>query len=76
MAELLTARQRWAKVLKAGRRECNLTRPQLACQLGISEATVKAIETGYRAPSPELLDRLVRHLMIDPYDLFFDEELH
>jgi transcriptional regulator with XRE-family HTH domain len=40
----------------------------------MSHATIRAIEGGYRAPSPELLEKLVAYLAIDPWSLFHDTE--
>lgn len=66
-------RQRWAKAIKAGRKKRGMSRTQIAHQLGVSHATIRSIETGCRAPGPELLEKLVTYLHIPPFDLFYDE---
>lgn len=70
-----TTRERWARVIAAGRKKRGMTQTQLAAQMSLSHATIRAIEAGNRAPSPEVLERLVRYLHIHPVDLFYDEEL-
>lgn len=67
-------RERWASAIKTARKKRGLTREKLAVQMGVSYWTIKSIEQGQRAPSPELLEKLVVYLAIDPWSLFHDTE--
>lgn len=69
-----TTRERWARVITAARKKRGMTQTMLAAQMSLSHATIRAIEAGYRAPSPEVLERLVRYLSISPWDLFYSED--
>lgn len=72
--EMSATRWRWARVIMAARKKRGLSRTQLAHQMSLSHSMIRSIEAGYRAPSPEVLEKLVVYLGIDPWALFHDQE--
>ncbi len=58
-------------VLRAGRR---ITQEQLAREVGVTRATIVAIEGGGYNPSLELAFRLARYFKTDLHSIFFIEE--
>lgn len=62
--------QLWGHALRERREALSMTRPQLAKLAGFTEGTLKALETGRRAPSRQQLANLfsVAELKLDPTD--------
>ena len=56
-------------ILRRARRAKRLKQAALAADVGVSRETLSRVETGKRAPRPQLLDRLIAILELDWEDL-------
>jgi transcriptional regulator with XRE-family HTH domain len=66
-----TAVQRFGAVVRARRRQLDLTQEELARRIRTSVPYVGHLETGKRHPSEKLVTKLAEVLGLDPRELFF-----
>jgi transcriptional regulator with XRE-family HTH domain len=66
-----TAVQRFGVVVRARRRQVDLTQEELARRIGTSVPYIGHLETGKRHPSEKIVTRLAEVLGLDPRELFF-----
>src|ERR1700685_795867 len=72
MAEMETAStQRFGSVIRARRRQLNLTQQELARRIRTSVPYIGHLETGKRHPSEKLVTKLAEVLGLDLRELFF-----
>ncbi|WHH59736.1 helix-turn-helix transcriptional regulator [Petroclostridium sp. X23] len=64
------------KIIKAARKENNLTREQLAEKINITPRYLMSIENENKKPSYNVLFNLIRKLGISADRIFFPEKLH
>jgi transcriptional regulator with XRE-family HTH domain len=63
--------QRFGSVIRARRRQLNLTQEELARRIRTSVPYIGHLETGKRHPSEKIVTRLAEVLGLEPRDLFF-----
>jgi transcriptional regulator with XRE-family HTH domain len=63
--------QRFGSVIRARRRQLDLTQEELAHRAGTSVPYIGYLETERRHPSEKMVSRLAKVLALDPRELFF-----
>lgn len=65
-----------ADAVKRARDRMNLSQRQLAEQIGVGQKTIDNIENARTNSKIETIAMVVRHLRIDPMEIFYPETLH